>query len=142
MSDTSLSAPRLEFHHIGYACGDFQTVRAFFERLGYQREGDDFEDPTQGVSGCFMVGVGPRIELLSNLPERSTLTPWIDAGIKMYHLAYLVDDIADAVAWARGCRARVVVSPVPSVAFCGRQIAFVLFRNGQLLEFVERSLGG
>jgi methylmalonyl-CoA/ethylmalonyl-CoA epimerase len=131
--------PSLEFHHVGYACGTLEADRIFFERLGYRQEGDEFADVIQGVRGCFMAGVGPRIELLENLPDRSTLTPWIDAGIKMYHLAYLVDRMDDALSWAQQSRARVVVSPVPAVAFGGRHIAFALFRNGQLLEFVERS---
>lgn len=140
MSGELTVPPSLEFHHVGYACSTLETERMFFQCLGYRQDGDEFADPIQGVRGCFMIGVGPRIELLENLPDRSTLTPWIDAGIKMYHLAYLVDGMDDALSWADQSRARVVVSPVPAVAFGGRHIAFVLFRNGQLMEFVERTV--
>jgi len=112
--------------------------RAAFEMLGYRLEGEPFVDPIQGVAGAFMVGEGPRIELLENLPGSSTLSPWLDAGIKMYHLAYVVDDVDGAVSWARSRRAHVVAGPSPATGFGGRRICFVMFRTGQLLEFIER----
>lgn len=94
-----------EFHHVGYATTSLQKERSFFAFLGYRQEGEDFVDPIQGVMGCFLVGSGPRIELLENLPGADTLTPWLNAGIKMYHLAYLVADIERALEWACSKRA-------------------------------------
>lgn len=129
-----------EFHHIGYATTSIDRERGIFESIGYRLEGERFCDPAQGVAGCFISGPGPRIELLENLPGANTLTPWVDAGIKMYHFAYWVDDSTNAIDWARRSRGRVVVHPVPAVAFGGRRIAFVIFRNGLMLEFIERAL--
>lgn len=103
-------------------------------------EGEPFVDERQGVSGCFMTGPGPRIELLENLPGSNTLTPWLNAGARMYHLAYWVDRLDDALEWAKTQRGRVVVQPVPAPAFGGRNIAFVMFRNGLMLEFLARSV--
>ena len=128
-----------EFHHIGYATSSIERERNLFEFIGYRVEGVPFTDERQGVTGCFMVGPGPRIELLENLPGSDTLTPWLDAGIKLYHFAYQVDDIDSAMDWARSQRARVVVQPVPAVAFGGRLIAFVMFRNGLMLEFISKT---
>lgn len=127
-----------EFHHIGYATASIELERRFFELLGYRTEGDAFVDPLQGVAGRFMTGAGPRIELLENLPASRTLTPWIDAGIKMYHFGYWVDGIEDAIDWARGQRGKVSAPPMPSVAFGGRRIGFVIFRTKLMLEFIER----
>ena len=127
-----------EFHHIGYATVSIERERSYFEFLGYQIEGSVFADPQQGVIGCFMIGSGPRIELLENSPGSNTLTPWLNTGAKMYHVAYWVNRIDQALDWARGQRARVVVSPVPAPAFGGRKIAFVIFRNGLMLEFIQR----
>ena len=126
-----------ELHHLGYATTSIATEIKFFELLGYQIEGGNFEDPTQGIKGCFLIGPGPRIELLENLPNSNTLTPWIKAGIKLYHLAYLVENIIDAVGWAKEHRGKVIVGPVTSVAFNGRQIAFIMFRQGVMIEFIE-----
>lgn len=129
-----------EFHHLGYATTSIERERAIFEFLGYRIEGASFVDPVQGVAGCFLVGPGPRIELLENLPDARTLAPWIEASIKIYHLAYWVDDIEAAINWARTQRAKLTVKPVPAVAFGGRLISFVMFRNGLLLEFIQRTI--
>jgi methylmalonyl-CoA/ethylmalonyl-CoA epimerase len=127
-----------EFHHIGYATTSIEREEATFGLLGYRSEGEAFTDPTQGIRGLFLTGPGPRIELLEGLPESSTLTPWLASGIRMYHLAYTVPDIGGAVSWARSQRARITVEPVPAVAFGGRRISFAMFRNGLLVEFIER----
>lgn len=126
------------FHHIGYACTAIARERLVLESLGYVLERAEFSDPAQGVRGVFMVGAGPRVELLENLPGSDTLTPWLNAGIKMYHFAYEVDEIQASLAWARERRGIVKVAPVPAVAFEGRLIAFVFFRNGLLTEFIQR----
>jgi methylmalonyl-CoA/ethylmalonyl-CoA epimerase len=127
-----------EFHHIGYATTSIERELATFSQLGYRSEGHAFTDPIQGIRGLFLVGAGPRIELLENLPGSATLTPWLASGIRLYHIAYTVPDTAAAVAWARAQRARITVEPVPAVAFHGRRISFAMFRNGLLVEFIER----
>lgn len=127
-----------EFHHIGYATASVEREKRLFSVLGYRMEGEAFTDKRQGVAGCFMVGPGPRIELLENLPGANTLTPWLDAGARMYHLAYWVDSLTEALEWTGNQRARVIVRPVPALAFGGRHIAFVMFRSGLMLEFIQR----
>lgn len=129
------------FHHIGYATASIDKELPWFESMGYSAS-DVFVDAIQGVSGCFLSGAGPRIELLENLPESNTLTPWLAAGTRMYHLAYEVNDVAAIVAKAKALRGRLLVGPVPAVAFGGRVIAFVMLRNGLLLELIERSGSG
>ena len=128
-----------KFHHIGYATTSLEKERSFFTTLGYHQEGESFSDLNQGVTGCFMSGPGPRIELLENLPDSTILTPWIKAGIKMYHFAYFVDSLDEAINWAREKRGKICVESVSAVAFGGRQICFVIFRNGLMLEFIENS---
>jgi len=126
------------FHHLGYACADLAKDRAQFERLGYAVEGEAFEDPVQGIAGLFLTGAGPRIELLQNLPGSTTLKAWLEQGTRIYHFAYLVPDMTQALAWARTQRAITTVQPVPAVAFGGRHIAFVMLRTGFMLEFIEK----
>jgi methylmalonyl-CoA/ethylmalonyl-CoA epimerase len=60
----------LEFHHIGVACKDIESETKISMNLGYEIEGEDFIDPVQGVSGRFLVGGGPRLELLAPLTEK------------------------------------------------------------------------
>jgi methylmalonyl-CoA/ethylmalonyl-CoA epimerase len=138
MIDPSKLPDGYQFHHIGYATKSIEQDCSIFHFLGYQIEGDIFTDPLQGVKGVFLTGFGPRIELLENLPNSEILTPWIIAGIKMYHLAYCVEDLPTAIDWARTHRAKIISPPLPSIAFGGKLITFVIFRNGLMLELIEQ----
>ena len=125
------------FHHIGYATNSLTIERKFFENLGYVQEGVTFEDSFQGVKGCFLHGTGPRLELLENLPGSNTLTPWLDSGIKIYHIAYQVECLSETIEWAKSLRGKMIVAPVSAVAFGGKKICFFSFRQGPMLEFIE-----
>lgn len=143
MPELRLALPRLpagyEFHHLGYATTSLKHERAFFSFLGYRQEAEAFTDRTQGVAGCFLTGPGPRIELLENLPGATTLTNWLNAGVKIYHFGYQVAELESAIEWTRSQRAKVIVAPVPAAAFAGRRISFVMFPNRLLLELIERT---
>jgi methylmalonyl-CoA/ethylmalonyl-CoA epimerase len=129
-----------EFHHLGYATHSVQKELVQFTAIGYIQEGPSFADPMQGVSGCFITGAGPRIELLESLPDAQILTPWLEAGIHFYHMAYLVDSMEEAMRWVVKQRARVTTPPLPSVAFSGSKIMFAMLRNRSLIELIERPL--
>ena len=126
-----------EFHHIGYATKSIKQEINFFTCLGYFQESPVFVDENQGIKGCFMVGDGPRIELLENLPSSKTLSPWLKKGINMYHFAYLVNDITFALHQCQLVSSILLSKPTPSVAFDGRKIAFVIFKNNFLVELIE-----
>lgn len=128
----------LSFHHLGVACRNLDVEEAVWAALGYTREGDDFEDPTQQIRGRFLTGPGPRLELLVGTPGSTVLDPWLTRGIKIYHQAFEVADVRSTIAEMAQLRARVVVEPVPAVAFGGREISFLLLANGSLVELIER----
>ena len=128
------------FHHVGVACHDLDSESKHFSLLGYTQESPDFTDPAQGVSGRFLVGGGPRMELLKSLPGKGTLTPWLKSGIKLYHLAYETPDISNAIEHYRREGAKLIVSPVPAVAFSGRLIAFLMLPNMLLIELIENEI--
>ncbi|MDS1141168.1 VOC family protein [Pusillimonas sp. SM2304] len=130
-------APPFVFHHIGYACRAIDKARVPFEALGYRQEGETFADPIQGVAGCFLVGAGPRLELLENLSNSNTLTPWLDAGVSMYHFAYQVGRLDEGVEWARKRRGKLMAPAAPAVAFDGRPICFVMLPGRLLIEFIQ-----
>lgn len=135
-SDLTSLPVGFQFHHLGYATTSIEKERSSLALLGYRQEGKAFADPIQGVAGLFVIGSGPRIELLQNLPGAATLMPWLNTGVKVYHFAYLVADLEYAISWARRVRAKVTVPPVPAVAFDMRRISFVMLRNGLILEFI------
>ncbi len=127
----------LSFHHIGVACRDLQVEMERLAPLGYRLEGDFFVDKTQGVEGAFLVGGGPRLEILRPLHEKGVLTPWLSAGTKLYHLAYAVGDHLDSeMATLRVKGAKLVVQPVAATAFNGACICFLMMPNMLLVELI------
>ena len=129
----------LLFHHLGVACRNLDAEETVWAPLGYTREGEDFEDPRQQIRGRFLTGPGPRLELLVGTPGSTVLDPWLSRGIKIYHQAFEVADVRATIAEMMQLRARVVVEPVPAVAFGGREISFLLLANGSLVELIERA---
>jgi methylmalonyl-CoA/ethylmalonyl-CoA epimerase len=132
------STLELDFHHFGVACRDIEAEAAQYALIGYERESDDFEDPVQGVRGRFLVGGGPRIELLSALDGATVLEPWLRTSRRMiYHQAFEVPDIERAIGELRRARAKVVAGPVGAVAFGGRPIAFLLLTTMAMVEVIQ-----
>jgi methylmalonyl-CoA/ethylmalonyl-CoA epimerase len=127
----------LSFHHIGVACRDLHSEMQRLAPLGYRQEGSIFVDETQGVEGAFLVGGGPRLEILRPLTTDGVLGPWLKSGTKLYHLAYAVGlDMQSELTtfYARG--AKQVVSPVPAIAFGGAKICFLMLPNMLLVELI------
>ncbi len=124
------------FHHLGVACPSIAGARGAYEAMGYQFEGS-FTDEIQGVSGEFLVGPGPRVELLEDLPDRTTVAPWISRRLPtVYHYAWLVPDIAVALDLVATAGGRALSEPQPSVYFAG-PIVFAMVKGKTLIELMQ-----
>ena len=132
-----MTTPSLEFHHIGVACRSLDREAHPLLGMGYRPEGEDFEDPMQGVRGRFLVGPGPRLELLEPLEGRDTLDPFLARGVKMYHHAFETPDLDAATDWYISQRARVVAPARPAVAFGGRRVVFLALPTLFIIELIE-----
>ena len=55
----------------------------------------------------------------------------------MYHQAFEVPVLDDAISYLAGYRARVLSPPKPAIAFGGRRIAFMLQPNRSIVELIE-----
>jgi methylmalonyl-CoA/ethylmalonyl-CoA epimerase len=130
--------PGAEFHHIGVACKDFDQEQAKFAVLGYRQESPDVHDPVQRVHVRFLIGGGPRMELVRGDGQGGPLAPWLKSGIKLYHMAYVVKDLPLALNFLKTKGARIVVAPVPASAFGGRNISFLMLPNLLLVELIEQ----
>lgn len=132
-----MAVGKFQFHHIGVACNDLERDKKAFQFLGYQAESACFEDSIQGIQGQFMVANGqPRIELLQNLEDSTTLTSYLEKGVKLYHFAYSVNQIEKACEYLIRCRAK-VMSPLKESAYFGKRICFLMLSNMFLIELVE-----
>ena len=140
----SAAVDGLIFHHLGLACRDLDREQAGLAPLGYAPEGDDFADVRLGIRGRFLVGGGPRIELVASLgapetpPEtRMVVEGWLGAGAKLYHTAYQTAAFDVVLAARLDGRAKLVQAPLPAVAFDGRRVAFLMTRTLMLVELIE-----
>jgi methylmalonyl-CoA/ethylmalonyl-CoA epimerase len=127
----------IRFHHIGLACRDMEKETKALKLVGYEVEGPRFTDPLQKIHGCFLVGPGPRMELLAPLDESSPVVSWLNKDIKMYHQAYEVESIGAALVNLSAQHAVVVSRAKPAIAFGGRKVAFLMFPNNLLIELIE-----
>ena len=136
----SIFDPADTFHHLGIAVKSLEKGIAQYEGLGYVVEEPVFEDPVLGITGVFLVGAGPRVELLQDLPGRSVVAPWLVRDPALYHYAYLVDDLDAKLESVERLRSKTLVTPTAAVGFGGRRVAFTVTRHRLVVEYVEREL--
>ncbi|WP_411287936.1 VOC family protein [Phenylobacterium sp.] len=132
-----LDSLHARFHHLGVACRDLDRERAGWLALGYQEEGAVFLDPRQKIRGQFLTGPGPRIELVTPHGDGSPVDGYLARGTKIYHQAYECPDLEAALAILSAAGAKITAAPAPAVAFEGRDIAFVMLPNLNLIELIE-----
>jgi methylmalonyl-CoA/ethylmalonyl-CoA epimerase len=87
------------------------------------------------VKGQFLIGAGPRLELLEPLPGSDTLAPFLSRGIKCYHHAYEVDSLEESVAALLSEGAKQLAPPVDAVAFDRREV-FLMLKNRWIVELI------
>jgi methylmalonyl-CoA/ethylmalonyl-CoA epimerase len=127
-----------DFHHLGVACRDLDAEEQSWAFLGYRRDTADFHDPRQKVSGRFLVGPGPRLELLVGTSQESPVAAMVRQGIKLYHHAYVTERFDETVGSLRSRGIKLVSGPMPAVAFDGCKIAFFMTPTMNLIEIIER----
>lgn len=125
----------VRFHHLGIATESLQRDLPAYCALGYRSEGAVVVDERQGVRGQFLVGGGPRLELLEPLPGSQTLAPFLSRGIKCYHQAYEVESLDDSLAVLRAAGAKQLAPPVDSAPL-NRQIVFLVLPNRWIVELI------
>ena len=129
----------MKFHHIVIACNNIEKDKKNYQLLGYSFESSIFEDTAQGVKGIFATAKNqPCIELLENLAESSTLTPWLENGVKMYHIGYLVKDIKKACHYMEKIKAK-LMSPMKESNYFKSKICFFMLQNRILIELIEET---
>lgn len=140
-----LEAFGCHFHHLGLACLDLDAEAAPWLALNYRQEGPDFEDALQRVRGRFLIGSGPRLELVCPLTPVAPITGTIARGTKLYHQGFTTTHLDEAMEALRSIGAKRMAAPAPAVAFAGSRIAFLVLPNMNLIELIEappQAIGG
>lgn len=127
----------LELHHIGVATKNIEKEFAIFQKLGYKKVSDTFNDAIQKIKGLFIEADNqPRLELLENLEVNGPLDSCLKNGVKFYHLAYKTNDIQkDLDEFIKETRAKLIV-PIKNAAYFDK-ICFLMLPNMTLIELVQ-----
>ena len=128
-----------KINHVGLAVRD---IEAFLRKTtplyeGFSR-GPLIVNERQKVREIFVTDGATTIELLEPLGEGSPLQAFLNRNPTggLIHLALEVTDLEAAIARVTAAGGRLVVAPVPDVAFNERRIAFV-YLGGQITELIE-----
>jgi methylmalonyl-CoA/ethylmalonyl-CoA epimerase len=132
-----LDAASFRFHHLGVACRDIRREAEGWKTLGYAAEEPEFHDPIQRVRGCFLTGLGPRLELLEPAGDGSPLDGVLARGAKIYHQGFTAFAFERALDHLQASGLKAVSSPAPAVAFGGRRVCFFMTPTLNLIEIIE-----
>jgi methylmalonyl-CoA/ethylmalonyl-CoA epimerase len=131
-------APK-KIDHIGLAV---PNIEAFLRRTTPLYEefsrGPIIVNARQKVRELFLTDGATTVELLEPLEEGSPLHSFLNRNPTggLIHLALEVTDLDAAIARVTAAGGRLIVAPVPDVAFNQRRIAFV-YIGGQVTELIE-----
>jgi methylmalonyl-CoA/ethylmalonyl-CoA epimerase len=128
-----------KINHVGLAVPD---IEAFLRKAtplyeGFSR-GAMIVNERQKVRELFLTDGATTIELLEPLGEGSPLRAFLNRNPAggLIHLALEVVDLDTAITRVTAAGGRLVVAPIPDVAFQERRIAFV-YLGGQVTELIE-----
>lgn len=133
------SAPT-RIDHVGLAVPDIEAfLRKTAPLYGGFSRGPMIVNERQKVRELFVTDGATTVELLEPLGAGSPLQAFLNrnAAGGPIHLALEVADLNSTIARVTAAGGRLVVPPVPDVAFGERRIAFV-FLSGQITELIER----
>ena len=112
-------------HHLGVAVEDLDAALSTYERLFGAELEHRATVPSQGVHAASVrVGAG-RVELLEPLEGDTPVGRFLaKRGPGMHHVAYQVDDVAEAIAGLAGAGVE-LIDDRPREGLFGLEVAFV-----------------
>ena len=140
MADCDGAIAALALHHVGILVPDIAAAGAeYVARLGWRIVGGVIHDPVQTAHVQFLAGAnaGPLIELVAPDGPTSKLSNAVKKGGGLNHLCYVSPIIDEQCRRLRDMGMVLLQSPVVAKAFSGRRIAWLMGRDGILIELVE-----
>ncbi|WP_397473954.1 VOC family protein [Pusillimonas sp.] len=127
----------LRLDHVGIRVTDLSAAEAFYAKLGFMRDPDEFSEKDKA---CGLVHpAGLRIHLIYNGEADSEGNVLLDAPVKRpgyTHAAFIIDSMDDLVSWLG--RENIRISEGPVVMGQGRRsVCFIRDPDLNVLEFNE-----
>ena len=127
----------LRLDHIGIRVTDLAIAEAFYARLGFVRDPEEY---APAVKACGLVHpTGLRIHLIYNGEAASEGNVLLDAPVKRpgyTHAAFIVDSMDALVAWLGSAHIRISEGPL-MMRHGRRNVCFIRDPDLNVLEFNE-----
>ena len=127
----------LTLDHVGIRVTDLAVAEAFYARLGFLRDPEEF---SQEARACGLVhGNGMRIHLIFNGEAAAEGNVLLDAAVKRpgyTHAAFVIESMAALVAWLRAEGIAITEGPVV-MGHGRRSVCFIRDPDLNVLEFNE-----
>ena len=129
----------MTFHHIGIAVRSIEDSAKWYQAEGYTLS-ETILDLIQNVSVAFLERAdSPRLELVQPVDSASPVNNILKkVGVSAYHFCYEVADIQQKIKELEQQDFRLMVEPVPAIAFQNRRICFLYHIDNGLIELLEK----
>ena len=130
----------LELDHFGVIVKSIKKDLSLYRTLGYDVDGDVFEDTNQQMRGVFLKAHNDssyRLELIEDLSESRALSRILSSQCgRIYHMAFKVLDLESSINEIMRQLNAIVLSPIKSATYFGK-VCFLFLPNAQIIELVE-----
>jgi len=127
----------MKFHHLGIAVSNIDAEIEYYRSMGACDFTAVVDDRIQNVKIVFFILGGIRYELVSPLSSGSPVDNWLKKKVRMYHTCYEVDNLLEKIKYFQNMGSLLVLEPTRAIALDNREVAFLLTRQGDLIEFME-----
>jgi len=117
-----------------------QTGYFYADQMGMLALGPPVQDDLQRVIVQFWAheGESTSIELIQPIGDQSPVASFLRKGGGPAHLCYEIDDLKSTLERAQQEGGVLISGPLPAIAFSQRLIAFVLYRDIGMIEYLEK----
>ena len=129
----------MTFHHVGIAVRSIEDSAKWYQAEGYTLS-ETILDLIQNVSVAFLERAdSPCLELVQPVDSASPVNNILKkVGVSAYHFCYEVADIQQKIKELEQQDFRLMVEPVPAIAFQNRRICFLYHIDNGLIELLEK----
>lgn len=127
----------MKFHHIALAVSNIEDEIEYYRSIGGSEFTSIVDDEIQNVKILFFMMGGIKYELVSPLSLGSPVDNWLKKKIRLYHTCYEVSDLNRSIKKFKDLGSLLVLSPTRARALENRKVAFLLTRQGDLIELLE-----
>lgn len=136
----------MQIHHIAYAVADIAAASEKLGFLGFRTIRPVMADPDRNIRIAFLrhEESGLCLELVEPDGTPNPVSGHLEKSSGMsvpYHICYETGQLEQAI---EACRAQgffLIQKPAPAVAIDGRRVAFLLSKEGGMIELVETEEG-